>query len=166
MINIIVAVDKNLGIGKDNKLLAHIKSDLEYFKRTTNGHIIVMGYNTYLSLPKKPLPNRLNIVLTKKDIKLEGAIVVHSIDELFNKLKEFGEDREVFICGGESIYKQMMPYVTSYILLMCLILLMQIHFILKSQMNGKWKVLILLKKIYYISTLMYLPYISVNYNNN
>ena len=97
MINIIVAVDKNLGIGKNNKLLAHIKSDLEYFKRTTNGHIIVMGYNTYLSLPKKPLPNRLNIVLTKKDINLEGSIVVHSIDELFNKLKKFGEDREVFI---------------------------------------------------------------------
>lgn len=110
MINIIVAVDKNLGIGKNNKLLAHIKSDLEYFKRTTNGHIIVMGYNTYLSLPKKPLPNRLNIVITKKNIKLEGSVVVHSIDELFNKLKELGEDREIFICGGESIYKQMMPY--------------------------------------------------------
>lgn len=110
MINIIVAVDKNFGIGKENKLLAHIKSDLEYFKKTTNGQIVVMGYNTYLSLPKRPLPNRLNIVLTRKDIELEGSIVIHSIEELFIKLKELGEDKEVFICGGESIYKQMIPY--------------------------------------------------------
>lgn len=110
MINIIVAVDKNFGIGKENKLLTNIKSDLEYFKSVTEGHIVVMGYSTYLSLPKRPLPNRLNIVLTRRDIELEGSIVIHSIDELFDKLKELGEDREVFICGGESIYRQMVHY--------------------------------------------------------
>lgn len=110
MINIIVAVDKKFGIGKDNKLLSHIKTDLEYFKKTTEGHIVVMGYNTYLSLPKRPLPNRLNIVVTRKDIELEGALIVHNIEELLKKLKELGEDKEVFICGGESIYRQMMDY--------------------------------------------------------
>ena len=55
MINIIVAVDENLGIGKDNQLLAHIKSDLKYFKEKTTGKTVVMGYNTYMSLPIKPL---------------------------------------------------------------------------------------------------------------
>lgn len=110
MINMIVAMDKNNAIGKNNELLAHIKPDLQYYKRTTSSHIIVMGYNTYLSLPVRPMPNRINIVLTSKDINLDGAVVVHSIDELFLKLKEIGESKEVFICGGASIYKQMMPY--------------------------------------------------------
>lgn len=108
MINIIVAVDKNKGIGKNNSLLAHIKPDLKYFKNTTNGHAVVMGYNTYLSLPKKPLPNRTNIVLTTKELELDGAIVVHSIEELLTTIKSLNQ--EVFICGGASLYKQMLPY--------------------------------------------------------
>lgn len=110
MINTIVAVDKNWAIGKDNKLLAHIKCDLEYFKRTTNGHIVVMGYNTYMSLPIKPLPNRTNIVITRKDIELDGCIVVNSIDNLFKKLDDIKDNKEVFIIGGASIYEQFLPY--------------------------------------------------------
>lgn len=108
-ISMIVALDKNNGIGKGNKLLAHIPEDLKYFKKVTNGQIIVMGYNTYMSLPKRPLPNRTNIVLTRKDISLEGAIVVDSIDSLLKLLKDYHE-KEIFICGGASIYEQMMPY--------------------------------------------------------
>jgi dihydrofolate reductase len=108
MINIIVAVDKNKGIGKNNSLLAHLKPDLKYFKNTTKGHAVVMGHNTYLSLPKRPLPDRTNIVLTTKEIELEGAIVVHSIDELLSTIKNL--NKEIFICGGASLYRQMLPY--------------------------------------------------------
>ncbi|WP_291651525.1 dihydrofolate reductase [Clostridium sp.] len=107
MISLIVAMDKNNGIGNKNKLLAHISEDLRYFKRITDGNTIVMGYNTYMSLPKRPLPNRRNIVLTTKDIKLDGAEVVNSIEEL---LKLLNTEEETFICGGDSIYKQMLPY--------------------------------------------------------
>lgn len=107
MINIIVAMDKNGGIGKDNKLLAHIPEDLKHFKEVTSGHTVVMGYNTWLSLPKKPLPNRRNIVLTTKDIELDGAEVVHSIDELKDWI-DF--DDEVFIIGGAKVYEQFLPY--------------------------------------------------------
>lgn len=109
--NMIVAVDKKWGIGKDNKLLAHIKCDLKYFKEVTKGHIVVMGYNTYLSLPIRPLPNRTNIVLTRKNIKLDDTHVVNSINELFELLKEIKGDKEVFICGGASIYEQFLPYI-------------------------------------------------------
>lgn len=107
MINIIVAMDKNGGIGKDNKLLAHIPKDLKHFKEITNGHTVVMGYNTWLSLPKKPLPNRRNIVLTTKDIKLDGAEVVHSVDEVLETTKD---DKDVFVIGGAKVYEQMIPY--------------------------------------------------------
>lgn len=107
MISLIVAMDKNNGIGNKNNLLAHISCDLKYFKKTTDGHAIVMGYNTYMSLPKRPLPNRKNIVLTRKNIKLEGATVVNSIEEL---LKSLNPKEETFICGGDSIYKQMLTH--------------------------------------------------------
>jgi dihydrofolate reductase len=106
MLNMIVAVDKNMGIGKDNKLLAYIKPDLEYFKKVTLNNTIVMGYNTYLSLPIRPLPNRKNVVLTSKDIELEGATVVHSVEEVL----ELAKTENVFICGGESVYRQFMSY--------------------------------------------------------
>lgn len=108
IINIIVAIDENNGIGKDNKLLAHIPEDLKRFKEITEGHTVVMGYNTWLSLPKKPLPNRRNIVITSKDIKLEGAEVVHSIRELFNLTDN--EKGHMFVIGGATLYKQMLPY--------------------------------------------------------
>ena len=109
MINMIVAVDKKWGIGKDNDLLAHIKPDLKYFKEVTKDNIVVMGYNTYLSLPIRPLPNRTNIVLTRKNIELEDTYVVNSIDKLYELLEEIKGDKDVFICGGASIYEQFLP---------------------------------------------------------
>lgn len=110
--NIIVAIDKENGIGKDNGLLAHISPDLKYFKEKTLNSVIVMGYNTYISLPKRPLPNRINIVLTTKKIQLDRAIVVNSIEALLNKVREFESNGyEVFICGGAKVYESMMPYV-------------------------------------------------------
>lgn len=109
MISMIVAIDKNNGIGKNNNLLVHIKEDLQYFKKITEGHTVVMGYNTWLSLPFKPLKNRENIVLTSKEIQLEGAIVFNDIDHLLSHLETLNEE-EVFIIGGASLYNQMLNY--------------------------------------------------------
>jgi dihydrofolate reductase len=113
MINIIVAVDRKLAIGCNNKLLARIKPDMEYFKRVTANSVIVMGYNTYMSFPKRPLPNRINIVLTSKDIELEGAQVVSSIEGLLNTLESYKNEKEIYILGGGSVYRQLMPYAES-----------------------------------------------------
>lgn len=108
MISMIVAMDQNRGIGKDNNLLASIKPDLQYFKKITNGHTVIMGYHTYMSLPIKPLPNRHNIVITRKEIEIESVTIMHSIEEAIQWCNSQWE--EVFICGGASIYKQFMPY--------------------------------------------------------
>jgi dihydrofolate reductase len=105
----IVAIDKNNGIGKNNDLLVHIKEDLQYFKKITDGHTIVMGYNTWLSLPFKPLKNRHNIVLTSKNIQLDGATVINGIEPLLRFLGTL-PDKEVFIIGGASLYNQMLNY--------------------------------------------------------
>lgn len=109
MLNIIVAVDKNNGIGKGIKLLAHISPDLKYFKNVTNGNVVIMGYNTYMSLPVRPLPNRINIVLTSKNIELPGAIVVNNVEDAILKGNEF--EKEIFVCGGASVYNQFIDIV-------------------------------------------------------
>jgi dihydrofolate reductase len=111
-LNIIVAVDKKWGIGKNNNLLTYLKGDMEYFRNITQNSIVVMGYNTYLSLTKKPLSNRLNIVLTKKDIALQNCYVVNNIDGLFRLLADINKDnkRKIFIIGGSNVYKQLIDY--------------------------------------------------------
>lgn len=109
MINLIVAMDKNRGIGRNNRLLAHIKPDLKYFKELTEGNVVVMGRKTYESLPIRPLPNRENIVLTRELVRYEGCKVAHSIKELFGFLDDM-KDRNVFIIGGGDIYKQLIYY--------------------------------------------------------
>ncbi len=106
-ISIIVAIAQNFAIGKNNDLLFHLPADLKHFKQITNGHTLVMGRNTLLSLPKWPLPNRRHIVITDKpDDHFEGCEVVFSIDEAIEKVKN--ED-EVFIIGGGMIYRQFYP---------------------------------------------------------
>ncbi len=110
MINIIAAVDKNMGLGKDNNLLISLKDDMEHFVTTTSGQVVVMGYKTYLSLKKKPLPNRVNIVMTTKNIKIDGFIVVHNIEELSSCLHEYAQNKEIFIIGGASVFMQLLPY--------------------------------------------------------
>lgn len=98
MINIIVAYDKNLAIGKDNTLVWRQSADLKRFKELTSGHTVVMGRKTYESIGK-PLPNRRNIVITRQDIKIDGVEIVNSIEDIRN-IKE-----DVFIIGGGEIYK-------------------------------------------------------------
>jgi len=106
-ISIIVAVARNNAIGKDNKLLWHLSEDLKRFKALTTGHTIVMGKNTYLSLPRRPLPNRTHIVIT--DVpgeQIDDCIMAYSIDEAVAKLDPGSEN---FVIGGASIYRQFLP---------------------------------------------------------
>lgn len=106
--NLIVAVDRKYGIGKDNGLLARVPADMEYFKEKTMGKTIVMGSSTYMSFPKRPLPNRENLVLTSTPEKYPEVKCFESIGELFEYIR--GRDDEVFVCGGSTVYLQLLPY--------------------------------------------------------
>jgi dihydrofolate reductase len=106
--SIISAVGKNLEIGKKGGLCFNIPGDLKYFKKTTNGHKMIMGYNTFKSLPKV-LPNRESIVLCNDDVDLpKGVVQVRSIEEIRDKYENL--DEEVFVIGGGRVYAQMVPY--------------------------------------------------------
>lgn len=103
MIHIIVAAGKRGEIGYKNQLLCHLSADLKHFKELTTGHTVLMGRKTWDSLPKKPLPNRRNIVISRNgSLQLDGAEVFTSPEEALETVKT-GE--EVFIIGGEQIYQ-------------------------------------------------------------
>ena len=106
MISIIAAVARNRAIGFDNKLIYWLPNDLKRFKQLTTGHTIVMGRNTFLSLPKGALPNRRNIVLSRSQKVFSGCEVYSSLDEA---LKHCTPDEELFIIGGASVYRQALP---------------------------------------------------------
>ena len=111
--NIIVSVDKKWGIGNKGKLLVSIPRDLKLFREETIGKVIIMGHNTLLSLPgSQPLSGRENIVLSKdKNLKIKGATVLNSIDSCMEYLKEKNiNDEDVFVIGGESVYRNFLPY--------------------------------------------------------
>lgn len=112
----IVAVDNNWGIGKDGCLLCSIPGDLQYFKEKTLGKVVVMGRTTYESLPgKKPLKDRINIVLSRNpDFQPEGCITCKSMGELFKVLENYNME-DVFIIGGEDIYRQFSPYCSGHL---------------------------------------------------
>lgn len=106
-LSIIVAVAENNGIGLKNELLTHVSADLKRFKQITKGHTVVMGRNTWFSLPNRPLPNRTNIVITNNpDEKFEGAETVYSIQEAIEKCSD---NEESFIMGGAMVYEQFFP---------------------------------------------------------
>lgn len=105
IVSAIVAIGQNNAIGKNNQLLWHLPNDLKHFKDITSGHTIIMGRKTFDSVGK-PLPKRRNIIITRQDISIEGAEVVHTIDEALALCH--GEE-EVFIGGGAEIYKMAMP---------------------------------------------------------
>lgn len=106
--NLIAAVDKNWAIGLNNKLLVSIPEDMKFFRKTTTGKVVVMGRKTLESFPNGlPLKNRVNIVLTSdKNYKVKDAIIVHSMDELLEELKNYNSE-DIYVIGGESIYRQM-----------------------------------------------------------
>lgn len=108
---IIVAVDLNWGIGCDGKLLQHIPEDMKFFKEKTIGNVVVMGRETFESLPgKNPLKDRVNIVLSRdRSFKDDRLIICNSIEDTLKELQKY-ENSKVFIIGGETIYKQFLPY--------------------------------------------------------
>ena len=103
MISIIAAVAKNRAIGFKNKLIYWLPNDLKRFKTLTTGHTIIMGRNTFLSLPKGALPNRRNIVLSRSQKAFEGCDVYPSLEEA---LKHCAPDEDIYIIGGASVYRQ------------------------------------------------------------
>lgn len=109
--NIIVAVDKNWAIGKDNKLLVSIPADMKMFRQETSGKVVVMGRKTLESFPNGlPLKNRTNIVLTtNRNYDGKGALVVHSLEELLEEIKKYDKD-DVYCIGGDSVYHLLLPY--------------------------------------------------------
>ena len=109
--NLIVAVDKNWGIGKNNKLLVSIPSDMKFFRQETMGKVVVMGRKTLESFPNGlPLQKRTNIVLTTdRSYSVKGAIIVHDIPELLEELKKYDDD-QIYVIGGGKVYEQLLPY--------------------------------------------------------
>ena len=107
----IVAVDSRWGIGKDNDLLISIPEDMQYYRQTTRGKVVLMGYRTLLSLPGgRPQPGRLNIVLADiEGLKVCGAVVCRSMEQLLRLAGCFNSG-DVFVIGGGSIYRQLTPY--------------------------------------------------------
>jgi len=106
-ISIIAALGSNRAIGKDNALLWHLPGDLPRFKQLTMGHPVIMGRKTYESIGK-PLPGRLNIVITRNcDFRAEGVVICHSLNEALEQADAAGSpDNETFIIGGGDIYAQ------------------------------------------------------------
>lgn len=106
--NLIAAADKNWGIGRDNRLLVRIPEDMKFFQKMTTGKVVVVGRKTLETFPGgQPLKNRTNIVLTSNpDFKAKGAAVAHSMEELLKELEKY-DSRDIYIAGGESVYRQM-----------------------------------------------------------
>lgn len=107
--NLIVAVDKNWAIGKDNGLLVRIPADQKFFRETTTGKVVVMGRKTLESFPNGlPLKKRTNIVLTHdKNYKVPDAVIVHTMEELHEELKKYNSE-DIYVIGGETIYRQLL----------------------------------------------------------
>lgn len=107
MISIIAAVDRQMGIGYQNRLLFWLPNDLKRFKALTTGNTIIMGRKTFESLPKGALPNRRNVVLSSRnDVSFSGAEVFASLEDALNSCRP---DEHVFIIGGASVYNQALP---------------------------------------------------------
>lgn len=115
MMKLIVAVSENWGIGKDGNLLFNIPKDMKFFRETTTGKVVILGRKNLESFPgARPLKNRTNIILTRnKDFECEGAVICNSIDEV---LKLGYDEEEMFVIGGEEIYRQMLDFCdTAYV---------------------------------------------------
>lgn len=109
--NLIAAVDENWAIGNNNELLIRIPADHKFFRQETTGKVVVLGRKTLETFPQgMPLKNRTNIILsTNQEYKVKDAAVVHSLEELLEELKQY-DTEDVYIIGGESVYRQLLPY--------------------------------------------------------
>jgi len=110
----IVAVDRNGAIGKGGKLPWHYSADMKFFKETTTGNACVMGYKTWLTL-KKPLPNRLNIVLSRQsEIEPQDSVVVlRDVQSVLSLAKDL--NRDLFVIGGAQVYRSFLPHIEKWI---------------------------------------------------
>lgn len=106
-LSIVVAIASNGAIGKSNDLLWHLPGDLKRFKEITSGHTVIMGRNTFYSLPKGPLPNRRNIIVSSTMQPVEGVEVFSTIEAALQAVEN---DGEVFVIGGAQLYKSLLPY--------------------------------------------------------
>jgi dihydrofolate reductase len=107
MITLIAAAAENNALGKDNQLIWHLPDDFKRFKQITSGHYIIMGRKTFESFPK-PLPNRTHVIITRqKDYKVEGCIVVNSIEKA---IESCPKNETIFIIGGAEIYNQSIDF--------------------------------------------------------
>jgi Dihydrofolate reductase len=109
--NLIVAVDRNWGIGNKGDLLIRIPNDHKFFRQETMGKVVALGRKTLETFPQGlPLKGRTNIILSaNRDFRVKDATVVHSLEELLEELKGY-KDEDIYVIGGESIYRQMLPY--------------------------------------------------------
>lgn len=105
-IALIAAIAENNAIGFENRLIYWLPNDLKRFKALTTGHTIIMGSNTFRSLPKGALPNRRNIVLSRKQSEFPGAETFHSLEDA---LANCSNEEIVYIIGGETLYRASMP---------------------------------------------------------
>lgn len=109
--NIIVTVDNNWAIGRNDEMLVRIPEEQKSLREETVGKVLVMGRKTLENMPGgQPLYGRTNIVLTQnRDYKAKGVTVLHSFEEALEELKKY-KDEDIYILGGESLYKQFLPY--------------------------------------------------------
>jgi dihydrofolate reductase len=110
ILELVVAIDEQGGIGKNNQLLWHLPADLKHFKEITTGHLIIMGRKTYDSIGR-PLPNRRNIVISRQgDLQIEGVEVANSLSDAISLV---ANETKAFIIGGAEIFKQAMPFISK-----------------------------------------------------
>lgn len=107
--NLIVVVDNQWGIGKNNGLLFSLKKDMAFFRETTTGKVVVMGANTFGSFPNGALPNRTNIVLDDQGREHVGATTVTNLDDLYKLLQNY-DTNDVFVIGGATVYKLLLDH--------------------------------------------------------
>ena len=111
--SLIACIGKNRELGKNNDLIFHFKEDMRFFRETTRGHTVVMGYNTWLSLDKKPLPGRKNLVVSPWEIK----DLPEDVEQIFD-YESYAEDfrdseDEIFVIGGAKTYEDFLPYANA-----------------------------------------------------
>lgn len=109
MIRAILHADKEWGIGKGNGMMFSLPKDMKFFRETTMNHVVVMGGNTLRSFPNaKPLKNRVNIVLSRGQVR-DDCVIVRSYEELFKAMKAH-EKEEIYVIGGGEVYRELLPY--------------------------------------------------------
>lgn len=109
--NLYVTADANWGIGNNNNLLIQIPRSQKMFLEETKGKVLVMGRKTLATLPQgMPLAGRTNIILSSNSkLQVKGATVVHSLEELWEELKQYSKE-DVYVIGGESVFRQLLPH--------------------------------------------------------